>query len=38
LHTPFTGHVTDGMPAGPGGTYTGPKAMLREVGDPSIVF
>lgn len=22
------------MPAGPGGTYTGPKAMLREVGGP----
>jgi ketosteroid isomerase-like protein len=22
------------LPSGPGGTYTGPKAMLREVGDP----
>src|SRR5262249_52966404 len=34
LHAQFTGHVTDGMPAGLGGTYTGPKAMLREVWGP----
>src|SRR5215813_1828809 len=34
LHAQFTGHVTDGMPAGLGGTYTGPKAMLSEVWGP----
>ena len=34
LHTRFTGHVTDGMPAGLGGTYTGPQAMLRQVWGP----
>ena len=34
LHPRFTGHVTDGTPSGPGGTYVGPKAMLRHVGGP----
>src|SRR5215831_10083257 len=34
LHPQFTGHVTDGMPSGLGGTYTGPTAMLRHVGGP----
>ena len=32
LHPQFTGHVTDGMPSGLDGTYTGPTAMLRQVG------
>jgi len=32
LHPRFTGHVTDGMPSGLDGTYTGPTAMLRQVG------
>src|SRR5215831_1554086 len=31
LHPQFTGHVTDGMPAGLGGTHPGPTAMLRQV-------
>jgi ketosteroid isomerase-like protein len=34
LHPQFTGHVTDGTPSGLGGTYVGPKAMLRHVGGP----
>jgi uncharacterized protein len=31
LHSDFRGHVSDGMPAGVGGTHVGPTAMLREV-------
>src|SRR5215470_6316735 len=38
LHPQFTGHVTGGMPAGPGGTYTGPTAMLRQVGPVDRLF
>ena len=34
LHPRFTGHVTDGTPAGLGGTHPGPTAMLRHVGGP----
>ena len=38
LHPQFTGHVTDGTPAGLGGTHPGPTAMLCDVGGLSIVF
>src|SRR5215470_5884055 len=38
LHPQFTGHVTDGMPSGLGGTYTGPTAMLRQVGPVDRLF
>jgi 2-(1,2-epoxy-1,2-dihydrophenyl)acetyl-CoA isomerase len=31
LHSDFHGHVSEGMPAGVGGTYVGATAMLREV-------
>src|SRR5215472_1933593 len=34
LHPQFTGHVTDGTPAGPGATHPGPTATLRHVGGP----
>jgi ketosteroid isomerase-like protein len=34
MHPQFTGHVTDGLPDGLGGTYAGPTAMLREVCGP----
>jgi ketosteroid isomerase-like protein len=30
LHQDFRGHVTEGLPAGLGGTYEGPEAMLRD--------
>jgi ketosteroid isomerase-like protein len=30
LHPDFRGHVTAGLPAGLGGTYCGPEAMLRD--------
>jgi ketosteroid isomerase-like protein len=30
LHPEFVGHVTEGLPAGLGGTYRGPEAMLWD--------
>jgi hypothetical protein len=38
LHPRFTGHVTDGMPSGLGGTHPGPTAMPRHLGGLSITI
>jgi ketosteroid isomerase-like protein len=35
LDPEFTGHVSQGMPAGWGGTHAGPAAMLAEVWEPA---
>ena len=34
LHPDFRGIVSDGMPAGAGGTHVGPEAMLRDCWGP----